>query len=165
MRRSSIARIARRCHIGWKDSLPSCSATPFTSAISSVCLRTRWWRLAGRFQSEQSPALTEQAGLICCSHSPASSPTTSWLAGVKKDRPVGGAYDERQGLLFSEIRRVCFREREQIVAEPVAIVLSTDELPPFALLLAPARRHVHRLVEGVLVLDLNEGFEKFPVRR
>ena len=50
------------------------------------------------------------------------------------------------------------------MAEAVAVVLGTDELPPFALLLAPARRHVHRLVEGVLVHDLNEGFEKHPVR-
>src|SRR5882672_9222627 len=65
----------------------------------------------------------------------------------------------------SEIRRLRLREREQIVAEAVAIVLGTDELLPRARLLAPARHHVHGLVEGIRVLDLDEGFEEFSVRR
>ena len=51
----------------------------------------------------------------------------------------------------SEIWRLRFREREQVAAEAVAVVLSTDELPPFALLLAPARCHLHRLIKGVFV--------------
>src|SRR5215831_21240602 len=52
----------------------------------------------------------------------------------------------------SEIGLRCSRDREQIVDEAILIVLGADELPPLALLLAPARRHVHGLVEGVLVL-------------
>src|SRR5262245_3486165 len=69
------------------------------------------------------------------------------------------------GTVRSEIRLLRRWEWEQIVAEVVAVVLSANELPPVALLLAPARRHIHGLVERVLVLDLDENFEKFLVRR
>ena len=65
----------------------------------------------------------------------------------------------------SEIGFLGFRKREQVVAVVVLIVLGADELPPLTLLLAPARCHVHGFVEGVLVLDLDEGFEVFPVFR
>src|SRR5262245_65874242 len=64
----------------------------------------------------------------------------------------------------SEIRLRGFRDREQVVAEVIVIVLGADEFLPLALLLAPARHHVHGLVEGVLVLDLDEDFEESPVR-
>src|SRR6266850_2843601 len=64
----------------------------------------------------------------------------------------------------SKIRLRRSRDREQIVAEAVVIVLGADELLPIGLLLAPARYHVHGLVEGVLVLDLDEDFKEFPVR-
>src|SRR5262245_4786645 len=56
----------------------------------------------------------------------------------------------------SEIRSRRFRHREQIVAEVVGIVLSADELLPGAVLFAPARRHIHGLVERILVLDLDQ---------
>src|SRR5215467_1860646 len=65
----------------------------------------------------------------------------------------------------SEIGLRCSRDREQIVDEAIVIVLGADELPPLALLLAPARRHVHGLVEGVLVLDLDQRFQKLPIGR
>src|SRR5436190_1944443 len=58
----------------------------------------------------------------------------------------------------SEIGFLGFRQREQVVAVVVLVVLGADELPPLALLLAPARRHIHGFVEGALVLDLEDGF-------
>ena len=65
----------------------------------------------------------------------------------------------------SKIRFGRFRERKQVVLEAVVVVLGADELPPIALLLAPARYHVHRLVEGAVVLDLDQGFEVLPAVR
>src|SRR6478736_673516 len=63
----------------------------------------------------------------------------------------GGPYATVRPL---EIRPRRFRHREQIVVEVVGIVLRADELLPGAVLLAPARRHIHGLVERILVLDL-----------
>src|SRR5437867_1005038 len=65
----------------------------------------------------------------------------------------------------SEIRLLRSRDRKQIVAEAVVVVLGADELPPVTLLFAPARHHIHRLVERVLVLDLDQDFEEFPICR
>src|SRR6185369_16738830 len=81
---------------------------------------------------------------------------------VSSARALGRA--SNQAGLCSEIRLRRPRDREQIVAEAVVIVLSADEFLPLALLLAPARHHVHGLVEGVLVLDLDEDFEEPSVR-
>src|SRR5438094_10346303 len=61
----------------------------------------------------------------------------------------------------SKIRLGRCGKREQVVFEAIVVVLGADKLVPHALLLAPARCHVHGLVERVFVLDLDQGVEVF----
>src|SRR4051794_34358391 len=63
----------------------------------------------------------------------------------------------------SEIRLHSSRDREQIVAEAVVIVFGADEFLPLGLLFAPARHHVHGLVQGALILDLDKNLEEFSI--
>src|SRR5437016_3890052 len=51
-----------------------------------------------------------------------------------------------------EIRHVGVRDREQVLAEMIPVVLGTDHLVERVRHLAPAPHHVERLVEGVRVV-------------
>src|ERR1700722_20335766 len=48
----------------------------------------------------------------------------------------------------SEIRPVCLRDREQVLAEMIAVVFGADRLQQLVLHLAPPLPHVQRLAEG-----------------
>jgi len=70
MRRSSIVRIARVAPLAGKAfafmQRNSVHVSDFFRLPADAVVE-----IGRRFQSEQSPAATEQGGLICCSHSPA----------------------------------------------------------------------------------------------
>src|SRR5438128_499447 len=65
----------------------------------------------------------------------------------------------------SEIGPRCLRDWKQVVTEVIVVVLSADRFPPRVVTPAPSLGRIHRLIEGVLVLDLDEGFEELVVRR
>src|SRR5205807_15221 len=65
----------------------------------------------------------------------------------------------------SKVGILGLRDRKQVVAEMVAVVFRADRFPPRILASAPALGRVHGLVEGALILDLDEGFEEPAVCR
>src|SRR5690348_5704493 len=87
----------------------------------------------------------------------------SGLGTCKYRRIAGKVNQGRCALPSSKIPLRRSRDREQVVAEVVVVVLGADEFLPLALLLAPARHHVHGLVDGAVVLDLDENLEESPV--
>src|ERR1700733_4246914 len=63
----------------------------------------------------------------------------------------------------SEIRRFGLRDREQVLAEMIAVVLGTDHLQTLVLHRSPTLNHVERFVERIGILDGYHGFERLAV--
>src|SRR5439155_11773665 len=74
--------------------------------------------------------------------------------------------DQRgHGVTPSEIRPLRLRFGNEVVLEVVAVVFGADRFCPDVGIAAPALGHIHRFVERALVLDLDEGFQEFVIRR
>ena len=93
----------------------------------------------------------EQAGFL----TPRGGPETNGRIGFMVHASSGAA-------LRSEIGRFGLRDREQILAEMIAVVLGTDHLQTLVRHLAPTSRHVERFVEGVGVVDLDQTSSVLP---
>src|SRR5437588_12633218 len=65
----------------------------------------------------------------------------------------------------SKIRLFRLRNRNEVGVEVIDTILGADRFPPNIGIPAPALGHVHGFVERVLVLDLDEAFQEFVVRR
>ena len=68
-------------------------------------------------------------------------------------------------LLPSKIWPFRLRFGNQVVLEVVGVVLGADRFSPNVGVPAPALGHIHGFVERVLVLDPDEGFQEFVVRK